>query len=109
MFPAAVLSTGMVVTGLVVEAPITLERVLSSRAAVWIGRRSYGLYLWHYLIYAGIPWRTGLPRPILQAEMVAVPWLSPACLIGSLSCRLCVSSVFSGSELAEPPAALVEA
>ena len=55
-YPAVVLSAGVLLVGLVIDAPTRLERVLSSRSAVWIGRRSYGLYLWHYVIYVGIPW-----------------------------------------------------
>jgi peptidoglycan/LPS O-acetylase OafA/YrhL len=50
---AAVLVSGvivaMVVTG---RAPDGMRRLLSARAIVRVGRRSYGLYLYHYLILA---------------------------------------------------------
>lgn len=50
---AAVLATGVIVIGVVLgRMPVALERVLCSRQAVLIGRRSYGLYLWHVVIFA---------------------------------------------------------
>jgi peptidoglycan/LPS O-acetylase OafA/YrhL len=33
-----------------------LTGLLNSGGAVWTGRRSYGLYVWHYVFYFGIPW-----------------------------------------------------
>lgn len=49
--PSAVLACGVVLMGVVTgRIPAFLERVLSYEPSVLIGRRSYGLYLWHYLI-----------------------------------------------------------
>ncbi len=49
---AAVLASALILVGLVRdETSSALRRLLSSRLAVWIGRRSYGLYLWHFLIF----------------------------------------------------------
>jgi peptidoglycan/LPS O-acetylase OafA/YrhL len=48
---AALLASGLIVTSLVAgTTPGGLGRILASRLAVHIGRRSYGLYLWHYVI-----------------------------------------------------------
>jgi peptidoglycan/LPS O-acetylase OafA/YrhL len=48
---AAVLATGAVSIAVVTgNTPAALERVLSSGWAVRIDRRSYGLYLWQYVI-----------------------------------------------------------
>jgi peptidoglycan/LPS O-acetylase OafA/YrhL len=42
------LSTGIVLYNVLVRS--WLGRLLETGALVWIGRRSYGLYLWHYAI-----------------------------------------------------------
>ncbi len=48
-------AAAVVVAGLVVgQAPAFLERILISRPAVLIGRCSYGLYLWHFVIYLAL-------------------------------------------------------
>lgn len=49
--PLAVLACGVVLAGVVTgKLPASLERVLSCEPSVLIGRRSYGLYLWQYLM-----------------------------------------------------------
>jgi peptidoglycan/LPS O-acetylase OafA/YrhL len=49
--PIAVLSTAAIVVGIVLgRTPARLDRVLRSRWASYIGRRSYGLYLWHVVL-----------------------------------------------------------
>ena len=46
------LASGLILLGLVTgAAPPVLDSLLSSKTAVWIGRRSYGLYLWHFIVY----------------------------------------------------------
>jgi peptidoglycan/LPS O-acetylase OafA/YrhL len=46
-------ATGLIVIGIVAgSTPAALERALRARWAVSVGRRSYGLYLWHVLILA---------------------------------------------------------
>ena len=48
----ATLASGLILSGLMTgAAPPVLDALLSSKTAVWIGRRSYGLYLWHLIIY----------------------------------------------------------
>jgi len=53
--PATVLATAAILACLITgQAPRNVGHLLSSRVAVWIGKRSYGLYLWHYLVYQAI-------------------------------------------------------
>jgi peptidoglycan/LPS O-acetylase OafA/YrhL len=52
---AAVLASGIIVAAVATgRTPDALQRLLSSRTAIFIGRRSYGLYLWNYLLLAVI-------------------------------------------------------
>jgi peptidoglycan/LPS O-acetylase OafA/YrhL len=47
----AVLASGVILVGVVTgDVPAPIQRLLSSGLAVRIGRRSYGLYLWQYVI-----------------------------------------------------------
>ena len=52
--PLAVLATAAIVGGVIWDrTPARLERFLCSRWARHIGRRSYGLYLWHFVLISG--------------------------------------------------------
>ena len=46
-----VLATAVVLINLLTNPLRPLSRLLGCRPAVWIGKRSYGLYLWHIPIY----------------------------------------------------------
>lgn len=65
---AAVLIVINVVTG---EEGTTLRRVLESRLLVWIGRISYGAYLWHYPVFKASKYLTApAPAKIVFALIV---------------------------------------
>ena len=78
----AVLASAVIVAGVVAgQTPAVLHRLLTSRRAVLLGRRSYGLYLWQYVLittaqvlcapYTGVfPVQPG-PRRILFSVAVA--------------------------------------
>jgi peptidoglycan/LPS O-acetylase OafA/YrhL len=61
---------------LVVVPTSPLGRVFSVSPLVWIGRRSYGLYVYHYVVielvspwskpFGHVPWRTGLVSLVLM-------------------------------------------
>ena len=51
----ATLASSLILLALVIgAAPPVLDSLLSSKTAMWIGRRSYGLYLWHYIVYLSV-------------------------------------------------------
>jgi peptidoglycan/LPS O-acetylase OafA/YrhL len=53
--PIAVLGTAAIVAGIVLgRTPTGLDRVLQSRWAIYVGRRSYGLYLWHVVLLGSV-------------------------------------------------------
>jgi peptidoglycan/LPS O-acetylase OafA/YrhL len=73
--PLAVLACGAIVVGTVAgRLPVFLGRLLSSEGAVLIGRRSYGLYLWHYVVLGAasalFPAEVFSPRRIVLAVTV---------------------------------------
>lgn len=54
-----------------------LNRIMEWRPLVWVGRISYGLYLWHYPIFRLVqledwPWYVGLPVGVTATFVVAV-------------------------------------
>jgi len=74
----AVLACGAVVVGAVTERlPALLERLLSCEVAVLIGRRSYGLYLWHYIVL-------GAASALYPAEVHGPRRIVTAVIIGAL-------------------------
>jgi peptidoglycan/LPS O-acetylase OafA/YrhL len=43
--------SAIIILDLAAGSSSLLRRVLELRGLVWIGRISYGIYLWHYLVY----------------------------------------------------------
>jgi peptidoglycan/LPS O-acetylase OafA/YrhL len=60
---AAALATAVIVCGLATESVPPLTRVLELAPLTWIGRRSYGLYLWHFPLFLMLADRTYGPVP----------------------------------------------
>lgn len=55
VMPLVEVATLLVTWGIVGQSlPVRSVQLLASRPMVWIGERSYSLYLWHYLIGVGI-------------------------------------------------------
>ena len=47
------IATGILIGHLLTSQDTIFHRVLEVNVSVWTGRRSYGLYLWHYPTYMG--------------------------------------------------------
>ena len=69
--PAVAVGSAALVLGL--QAPGPLQRALSLTPFVWLGRISYGVYLYHWPIFVLLDeQRTGLDRPVLVPLQLAV-------------------------------------
>ena len=69
-------TTALLLINLVLTEKGTLHSVLESRLLVWIGRISYGLYLWHYpmfkwIKYLNSPWPVKLALALLATFITA--------------------------------------
>jgi peptidoglycan/LPS O-acetylase OafA/YrhL len=69
--PIVEIATAIAVWQLVTVEGTGVHRVLESRTLVWIGQRSYGLYLWHFPIYQIVITSLSPPEPFLL--LVAMP------------------------------------
>lgn len=86
----ATLAATLIVGHLVADPSGPLARMLSMRSLVWIGRRSYGLYLWHLPVYFGVryvaPELDGMTLVVIQiacsvgVAMVSYTWIEVPCL-----------------------------
>ena len=71
-YPITAAASGVLITALITGSVPLLRDILGSRLAVWVGRRSYGLYVWSYPIYYGLPWPkdfTGPPRYLAETAL----------------------------------------
>ena len=69
-------TTALLLINLVSGQVTSLRRMMETRPLVWIGKISYGLYLWHYpmfkwIKYAGAPWPVKLALALVGTFAVA--------------------------------------
>ncbi len=76
---AAVLGTAGAIDGAIMAGGGRPVRVLSSAPLMWIGTRSYSLYLWHWPVYALLRWTAGLETVATRiAALVMIAALAEA-------------------------------
>lgn len=70
--PAAVVATTLVLAGTTGRRDGLAHRWLSIPLAVWLGRISYGIYLWHYPVLRIVTGYVDLPKGVLFVLVLAV-------------------------------------
>lgn len=75
-----------------------LALMLTHPAAVYCGKISYSLYLWHWPVYTLMRWTTGLETPLQMAIAVALTFLLAGC-----SFHFIETPVRRARTLAKPP------
>lgn len=68
----AVLGTLAVIGGQDADRQHPVRRFLSWPVFVWIGRRSYSLYLWHWPVFVLLRWTTGLETGLQYVLAVSI-------------------------------------
>lgn len=62
-----VLATGALLVLLVARPDGPAAHIFGSAPMVWLGKRSYSLYLWHWPVFVLMRWTVGLETPAQQA------------------------------------------
>ena len=67
-----VVGAALLIGGAQADVAHPLRRLFAHRALVWIGKRSYSLYLWHWPVYVLLRWTTGIDQWLTQLIAIAV-------------------------------------
>jgi peptidoglycan/LPS O-acetylase OafA/YrhL len=69
-------TAGLIVAGTLASNPVS--RLLSTRPAVWVGDRSYSLYLWHWplIVFASLRWPGSTTLVVAAVASFLPAWLS---------------------------------
>lgn len=68
---SAVAGALLLLGGVDAEPAVCVRRLLAGAVPVWIGKRSYALYLWHWPTYVLMRWTVGIETPALQLAALA--------------------------------------
>ena len=74
------LASAALITGLVADTAVS--RLLGAKPLAWLGRRSYGLYLWHWPIFA-------VTRPEFDLSLHGAPLLAVRVILTFVASELC--------------------
>ena len=87
----------MIAAGSSVQAPAVVREVLGARWMLWIGQRSYAIYLWHWpaLVLVGVTWG---PLSLVQRLVV----VAGSVALAALSYRLVENPVRHSPWMASP-------
>ena len=61
-----VVGAALIIGGTQADVAHPLRRFFAYPALVWIGKRSYSLYLWHWPVYVLLRWTTGIDQWLTQ-------------------------------------------
>ena len=67
-----VIGAALLIGGLKADVTHPLRRVFAHPVLVWIGKRSYSLYLWHWPVYVLLRWTTGIDQWLTQAVAIGI-------------------------------------
>lgn len=96
-----VVGTLLLIGGAHASETHSIRRFFAGGPAVWIGKRSYSLYLWHWPIFVVMRWTTGLQTLSLQVVALVTTFIA-----ASLSYRLVELPLRHNAKLERFPPAL---
>ena len=73
-----VLGAACIIGGFHADTAHSLRRLLGHPACVWIGKRSYSIYLWHWPVFVVLRWTVGLDDTLTRVTALVVSFVLAA-------------------------------